>query len=72
MFSKMVEPKTSVSFVCQRCLQPLKLDSTFGKLGEHTLAELSRKLRLRKVTACEMRKYRHACCHTAKFYEFTW
>jgi beclin 1 len=44
MFSKMVEPKTSVSFVCQRCLQPLKLDSTFGKLGEHTLAELSRKL----------------------------
>lgn len=37
----MVEPKTSVSFVCQRCLQPLKLDSTFGKLGEHTLAELS-------------------------------
>ncbi|XP_063231199.1 beclin-1-like protein isoform X1 [Bacillus rossius redtenbacheri] len=37
----MVEPKTSVSFVCQRCLQPLKLDSSFGNLGEHTLAELA-------------------------------
>ena len=67
----MVEPKTSVSFVCQRCLQPLKLDSTFGKLGEHTLAELSRKLRQRNVTAYEMRKYRHACFHTSKFYEVT-
>ncbi|XP_067007749.1 beclin-1-like protein [Anabrus simplex] len=37
----MVEPKCSVSFVCQRCLQPLKLDPSFNSLGEHTLAELS-------------------------------
>ncbi|XP_049834061.1 beclin-1-like protein [Schistocerca gregaria] len=37
----MVEPKCSVSFVCQRCLQPVKLDSSFNSLGEHTLAELS-------------------------------
>jgi hypothetical protein len=41
---EMAEAKTSVSFVCQRCLQPLRLDSAFGNLGEHTLAELTRKL----------------------------
>ncbi|XP_029661304.1 beclin-1-like protein isoform X1 [Formica exsecta] len=37
----MVDLKTNVSFACQRCLQPLKLDSSFDRLGEHTLAELS-------------------------------
>lgn len=67
----MVEPKTSVSFVCQRCLQPLKLDSAFGKLGEHTLAELSRKFRQRNVTAFEMRKCRPACYQKSKFHEVT-
>ncbi|KAL0269362.1 UNVERIFIED_CONTAM: hypothetical protein PYX00_007122 [Menopon gallinae] len=37
----MTEMKSSVNFVCQRCLQPLKLDQSFNHLGEHTLAELS-------------------------------
>ncbi|GLG99595.1 Beclin-1-like protein [Gryllus bimaculatus] len=37
----MVEPKCIVGFVCQRCLQPIKLDTGFNNLGEHTLAELS-------------------------------
>ncbi|XP_012258889.1 beclin-1-like protein isoform X1 [Athalia rosae] len=37
----MVDTKTIVSFACQRCLQPLRLDSSFNHLGEHTLAELS-------------------------------
>lgn len=36
-----MEPKINVDFTCQRCLQPLKLDSSFGSVGEHTLAELS-------------------------------
>lgn len=35
--------KVSVSFVCQRCLQPLALDESFNYLSEHILAELSRK-----------------------------
>lgn len=35
--------KASVSFACQRCLQPLTLDDSFNYLGEHILAELSRK-----------------------------
>lgn len=30
-----------VSFVCQRCLQPLRIDKSFSSLTEHTLAELS-------------------------------
>ncbi|XP_014219117.1 beclin-1-like protein [Copidosoma floridanum] len=37
----MMDMKTNVNFVCQRCLQPLKLDPSFNHLGEHTLAELS-------------------------------
>lgn len=37
----MVDIKSNVSFSCQRCLQPLKLDTSFDHLGEHTLAELS-------------------------------
>ncbi|XP_076665771.1 beclin-1-like Atg6 isoform X2 [Andrena cerasifolii] len=37
----MVDMKSNVSFACQRCLQPLRLDSSFSHLGEHTLAELS-------------------------------
>uniref|UniRef100_A0A069DT97 Putative beclin-like protein n=1 Tax=Panstrongylus megistus TaxID=65343 RepID=A0A069DT97_9HEMI len=36
-----MEKKVNISFFCQRCLQPLKLDSSFNILGEHTLAELS-------------------------------
>uniref|UniRef100_A0A0A9YDV6 Beclin-1-like protein n=2 Tax=Lygus hesperus TaxID=30085 RepID=A0A0A9YDV6_LYGHE len=37
----MVERKLNVNFFCQRCLQPLKLDDSFGVIGEHTLAELT-------------------------------
>ncbi|XP_054258062.1 beclin-1-like protein [Macrosteles quadrilineatus] len=37
----MVDSKINVSFVCQRCLQPLKMDSSFGNINEHTLAELT-------------------------------
>ncbi|XP_066587031.1 beclin-1-like protein isoform X2 [Prorops nasuta] len=33
--------KSAVNFACQRCLQPITLDSSFNHLGEHTLAELS-------------------------------
>ncbi|KAG8228117.1 hypothetical protein J437_LFUL000119 [Ladona fulva] len=37
----MVEPKITVNFLCQRCLQPLKLDPAFSNLDQHTLNELS-------------------------------
>lgn len=37
----MTDLKTSVNFVCQRCLQPLKLDQGFNHIGEHTYAELA-------------------------------
>ncbi|KAL1130120.1 hypothetical protein AAG570_013058 [Ranatra chinensis] len=37
----MVDTKMNISFSCQRCLQPLKLDHSFTSLGEHALAELS-------------------------------
>lgn len=37
----MTETKASVNFSCQRCLQPLRLDETLSRLGEHALAELS-------------------------------
>jgi beclin 1 len=30
-----------VSFVCQRCLQPLRIDPSFYSMSEHTTAELS-------------------------------
>ena len=30
-----------VSFVCQRCLQPLRIDPSFYSMSEHTYAELS-------------------------------
>lgn len=33
-----------VSFVCQRCLQPLSLDQSFNQVGEHKKAELSCKI----------------------------
>lgn len=39
--SRMGDSKLNVHFVCQRCLQPLKLDPSFSTLGEHKLAELS-------------------------------
>lgn len=35
-----VEPER-VSFVCQRCLMPLRIDPTFYSMSEHTYAELS-------------------------------
>ncbi|CAB3360579.1 Hypothetical predicted protein [Cloeon dipterum] len=37
----MVENKVHVNFACQRCLQPLKLDSTFDALADQTLADLA-------------------------------
>lgn len=39
----MNDAKVSVSFSCQRCLQPINIDDSFAALGEHTLAELARK-----------------------------
>ena len=30
-----------VSFVCQRCLQPLTIDQSFGSMNEHVNAELT-------------------------------
>ena len=30
-----------VSFVCQRCLQPLTIDPSFSSMNEHVTAELS-------------------------------
>lgn len=41
-----MDTKSSVSFVCQRCLQPLILDDTFGNISVHALAELACKYRL--------------------------
>ncbi|XP_055585125.1 beclin-1-like protein [Uranotaenia lowii] len=37
----MNDGKVSVSFSCQRCLQPINIDDSFAALGEHTLAELA-------------------------------
>jgi len=37
----MCEESSKISYVCQRCLQPLRLDSSLHCLDEHTLAELS-------------------------------
>ena len=33
--------ESKVSFVCQRCLQPLRIDPSFYSMSEHTYAELS-------------------------------
>ena len=37
----MAEAEEGISFVCQRCLQPLRIDPSFYSMSEHTLAELS-------------------------------
>lgn len=37
----MAEEKVYVSFACQRCLQPLRLDESLNSFGEHLLAELT-------------------------------
>lgn len=37
----MAEEKVFVSFACQRCMQPLKLDDSLNSFGEHLLAELT-------------------------------
>ncbi|XP_076165892.1 beclin-1-like Atg6 isoform X1 [Ptiloglossa arizonensis] len=50
----MVDMKTNVSFACQRCLQPLRLDSSFYDLGEHTLAELSLPIQQQTVGEIEL------------------
>ena len=34
-------PSSRVSFVCQRCLQPLTIDPSFSSMNEHVTAELS-------------------------------
>ncbi|XP_015175683.1 PREDICTED: beclin-1-like protein isoform X1 [Polistes dominula] len=49
----MMDMKSNVSFSCQRCLQPLRLDSSFNYLGEHTLAELSLPLQQQVVAELE-------------------
>lgn len=46
----MGDSKIDVNFVCQRCLQPIKIDQSFGNLNEHTLAELSCKLQFLERT----------------------
>lgn len=38
---KLSTATTHVSFVCQKCRQPLKLDQTFNALDQSTIAELS-------------------------------
>lgn len=43
VWCNMAEEKVFVSFSCQRCLQPLKFDDSLSSLGEHILAELTRK-----------------------------
>lgn len=47
--------KMSISYACQRCLQPLTLDESFNCLGEHILAELSCKF--------EYSPFCCMCCH---------
>ncbi|XP_055679889.1 beclin-1-like protein isoform X2 [Lutzomyia longipalpis] len=37
----MGDERVLVSFTCQRCLQPIKIDETFDRIDEHKLAELS-------------------------------
>ncbi len=37
----MAEDPEKISFVCQRCLQPLIIDPSFVSINEHTMAELS-------------------------------
>lgn len=36
--------KVSVSFACQRCLQPIVLDENLDNISVHEMAELSCKL----------------------------
>ncbi|XP_037072612.1 beclin-1-like protein [Pollicipes pollicipes] len=36
-----MDRQTSVSFICQRCSMPVRLDDTLLNINEHTLAELS-------------------------------
>lgn len=39
----MEDDRVSVSFACQRCLQPVVLDDSFGHMDVHAMAELARK-----------------------------
>ena len=43
-----IEPE-QINFVCQRCLQPLRIDPSFYTMSEHTYAELS--LNFERTTA---------------------
>ena len=44
---------TRVSFVCQKCSQPLRLDqSSFSLIDGETLSELTRELLLRESSFC--------------------
>ncbi|KAK3861517.1 hypothetical protein Pcinc_032527 [Petrolisthes cinctipes] len=36
-----MDPRVTVNFACQRCLNPIQLDPGFSHLNEHTLAELA-------------------------------
>ena len=39
--NEMGQGEEDISFVCQRCLQPLRINPTFYSMNEHTLADLS-------------------------------
>lgn len=36
-----MDPRITVNFTCQRCLNPIQLEPAFSHLNEHTLAELA-------------------------------
>lgn len=38
----MGDARTSVSFACQRCLQPVIIEDSFDNMSVHALAELAR------------------------------
>jgi hypothetical protein len=39
--NEMGQGEEDISFVCQRCLQPLRINPSFYSMNEHTLADLS-------------------------------
>lgn len=48
----MAEEKVYVSFACQKCLKPLRLDESLNSFGEHLLAELTCKILNRLLHYC--------------------
>lgn len=45
----MGDERVSVSFACQRCLQPIVLDDSFSHMSVHALAELACKFKPLKI-----------------------